>query len=762
MRAWPPGFAAAFARRTGVAPLWILRLTVGAVDYYLSDQAITIATWQGGVTLLPWVAAWGDLREELAGSLDEIRIADMSVSLLVDIDAAPNAEDLALDETLEKSLCVLYLWDRSLDPATDPPQEINRFYVVDAPMEDPGKVELQLEDAASRLRQPVGEVVTAAAWPDADPDDIGKIVPIPFGTVVNLPPVALEAGVITTLAADIDAAQTVITVADPRGVTVGKQFSVGTERLFVTAASGQDITVTRGYGGTTAATHTAGDAVTEYRTSPFVFAASDRALISIDQVLCRRLGLDYDVTDLVARYTGAVADQYAGYGDWAVVVISQAQAEAIRARCGAELALTDPGHNHPDGVLVTSAEFQHYAAVAGYSGPQNPSYAYDGNGASWSSYDSATPGQRCDYLILRPRSSAGTPTRMRVCMRGERDSNSGTVATLTATPYVAGVAKTAAVLNSAVETTVQGAWFAMTDWDLLRDPATYVRLSTNATPGIEVHWARLREIWLEVEYDPGTTSGPSGLSLSGNSVADTAIGGQILVNCTAPDSLPAEAMAVLLSRVGVTAAVTVVGNLPAEYQFNGAVARQDDADRILTRMALQCRSWFRLIAGSPLLTVRPDAPTSARALVAVAVDDNGRRRHRRYKTPQSEIINTIDLRYDRDWSILAGDEAYRGLLKDSVAASVDVHGVRSREDLFRFDFVTSATLAASLLAFYLAAYGTRGWLHEIELYLDHADLEFGDGVTLAFSAGEIGQITAAGISPGDLQTLDRVRLTLRV
>lgn len=65
------------------------------------------------------------------------------------------------------------------------------------------------------------------------------------------------------LGGSVGAADTVFAlVHDPVGVTVGTVLGVGVEELFVTGVAGQDVTVVRGFGGSTADEHEAGVFVT--------------------------------------------------------------------------------------------------------------------------------------------------------------------------------------------------------------------------------------------------------------------------------------------------------------------------------------------------------------------------------------------------------------------------------------------------------------------------------------------------------------------
>ena len=97
---------------------------------------------------------------------------------------------------------------------------------------------------------------------------------------------------------------------------------------------------------------------------------------------------------------------------------------------------------------------------------------------------------------------------------------------------------------------------------------------------------------------------------------------------------------------------------------------------------------------------------------------------------------------------------------DSDATSIATYGEREEPSLFKLDFVTSADMAASLLAFYLAYYAVRRWQYEFEVFLDHAELEFADVVQLDFLDSQVGQITEASFAPGNHETCDTIAMTV--
>ena len=184
----------------------------------------------------------------------------------------------------------------------------------------------------------------------------------------------------------------------------------------------------------------------------------------------------------------------------------------------------------------------------------------------------------------------------------------------------------------------------------------------------------------------------------------------------------------------------------------------------LDLLAWHLRCWFRVQAGTARLILRPDSPTSVKTLPACRIDKEGRRALARHKTPLEEIINRIAILYDRDWSQSGGDDtSYRAATDAATdAASIATHGERERPELFRLDFCTGQTMAESLRDFYLAAYQRRRWIHQVDVYLDHSELDFADTVTLGFLAGQVGTILQANFAPGDTERIDTLGLVIEV
>jgi hypothetical protein len=165
--------------------------------------------------------------------------------------------------------------------------------------------------------------------------------------------------------------------------------------------------------------------------------------------------------------------------------------------------------------------------------------------------------------------------------------------------------------------------------------------------------------------------------------------------------------------------------------------------------------------GQGQLIVRPDARSSDKTINAVLVDDKGVKIWSRRKAEKNEVINRILARYNRDWT-KTGDDAYTATYEASDATSQSNYGLQERPELFKFDFITSATMAAAVCNFYLSQYAARRWRHEFSVLLDCAAVEFGDDLTLGFADNEVGTVIDAGIVPGDEGKMSVVKLIVEV
>ena len=299
MKTFPSAYSVEKNKKAGARPVWILGLTVAGVDYYLSGSAFSIGPW--GVTTLPWVAQWGNVQEGITGFLEEFHIANFNCDLIIDRAASTNMETLVTQHEIEESPVRLYQWFQGCSAA---PQEFFRGYVRECSLNDM-IVNLSMQDETIRLeRFFLGTKIDRSTYPSADPDDVGKVIPIVYGTVTKLAALAADAGVLTTLPNGITAGATSITVSDAAGLSDGMTLTCDDEEVTVSAVSGDTLTITRGVNTTVAAAHQRGAAVWQKKTE-FVYLVADHAVDSLNKVY-GKIGLGLlNITPICTLYPAA-------------------------------------------------------------------------------------------------------------------------------------------------------------------------------------------------------------------------------------------------------------------------------------------------------------------------------------------------------------------------------------------------------------------------------------------------------------------------
>lgn len=294
--------------KTGASPVWILKILVAGVFYYISDNAFSIGPW--GVTTKRWAKAWGSLTEGISGSVDEFKISDFTVTCLADPDDSPNIVDLALANNLEVNLCYLYAWYHG---CADPPQEFFRGYIRDYPITEGDTVcSLQIQDETLKwARTYVGKKITVQDHPFADLDDVGKIEPIVFGSVSKLPALAVDAGVQTNLANALNATTTSVVLSDIRGLSAGMLLQVDSEQMQIVSVPSNTLTVIRGANGTLADIHQRGAVVWQQKAN-FYYIVAGHAVDSIPKAYAVVGQVTLDISTLCTVWPAGNHPSYPG------------------------------------------------------------------------------------------------------------------------------------------------------------------------------------------------------------------------------------------------------------------------------------------------------------------------------------------------------------------------------------------------------------------------------------------------------------------
>jgi hypothetical protein len=271
------------------------------------------------------------------------------------------------------------------------------------------------------------------------------------------------------------------------------------------------------------------------------------------------------------------------------------------------------------------------------------------------------------------------------------------------------------------------------------------------------------------------------VTLTGNQTADIAVGDKILISgqgyaddgsgtFTGTPSALIERPDHIFKHFLYTQAAWPVADFSTDaatpfaadsYKFAVVINERKRLKEWLAYMALQCRCWFRFASGKAYLLYRPDSLSSDKTIIKFADNDDNTTTMKIARSPLDEIINKINLHYQRDWSKSAGAEAYQAVASDSNSASITAYGEKEKPETFLFDFIRDAAMASDLAAFYLALYKDRKRVVTGEIFLDNVELEFADAATLTEAGGALCEVRKVGIAPGSATVNDKIILTAR-
>ena len=714
MRTFPTNFVAEKNRKTGAAPLWILKCPFASGAVYLSDVAFDVAGWNGGVTAAPWVRDWGRIDEDIAEDMALTKVSDFLVTVLIDPAASPNMETILNNalNSVETTDIELYLWFRGLNAATDPPQKIWSGNIVDYRFPDELTCELDLVDQGIRLDRYVGTLLDTDFYPRMDPEDVGRTANIIMGDCDNVPCHCILAGGAAALTSDITASSPgnggILYVDDSTQFPASGTFyvQVGDEIIACTGGGGTNYlrcssSGARGAQSTSAAAHSAGDPVVEIPSAyAYLVADNDRTIADNGVVTVDNVRVDgVPVTDGVTILTSGGV--YAN--NKTVVTLTHGPVDP------------NPESLSPRGTTISSAA--------------DPSYAIDGSTAT-----------ACTMTALNQYLQVEYPA----------SPNKGTVVTqqidvLLNVPSTMTLAVSTGWSPATVTNTGGTVTRAFTKTGGVRsDPIRFTVSSfTSGTASI---------------YDVGNKHITAyRIHSGGSSAAKIRVGRTVTVHAVTASPATAHAPDKIIGRFLNAYGGIAPGNFTTDgtYEFStkgyklAVLINEYRSLRYwLALIAFQSRSYFRFASGKACLVYRPDAVASDKTLAAgmIRMGSGFRTTLKTERSPLDEVVNRINLRYNRDWS-KSGDDAYRGISRGSDPASITRYGEKQKAGLFVFDFVRQKSMAEDLRDFYLARYRDRKRLFSMEVFMDNAELEFADAVCLEPAGNTLCEVAKVNIRP---------------
>jgi hypothetical protein len=743
-------------------------VTSGGTLYY-SDQDLVV----GSQAYAAKVLEYGRIQTEVTPGEDYIRLGSVPIKLA-------NNPSVAGTILPGDNVTIYYIYDGQ--GASDKLKIFEGIVTEDIEW-DYYSFSFSVKDIGDFYDKVIGEKLTPAAYPNADPDDWNKIKPIIYGPFTNHPCLWIDAGAATTLNADHSDSVTTLNVTDTTRFPSSGSVWIGDEKISYTGKTSVTFTgCTRGTGGTTATTHNFGDAVLEAAASVKALVA-DHILKAVDKVMILPWGMK--TTDAV---TIDPADYTVTLDDSGVATITLTDLPNIRKKVATVVSQqpgvnqqpvhaldNDPTHSHTGSSVDTDVLLDTWVLVSesGSYSWSNKTNIYNGvldDNAEYTNTAAFPSHGLYEFDLKRSFTfqESGSTVKLKAKLNWEADSSlgSGYVAMKF---YIDGTLKETINLTgtSGQEAT---SFYSCSGFSSIYNSTTKIKIDINDIG--YPNKVRFLEAWFTVQYTPssGNKTLPTGLDtntaiagtsgtevqLGGDSVADT-LGGTLICNgegykddgsghYTGVASALVEEPWDVIHHVLETcsngpvahADIDLAGsfadadtNLPASYKFAFTITRQVRLNELLTLLAKQ--TWCRFVweAGMAKLNRIKTSGSSDKSLntdddsllvndqLAVKIEQWGLDR----------IYSDVTVLYNIDHTLSSGDwgnpDAYLANSNDSDAASISAYGRRQRT-FHCFAIGDNSTMADDLRAKLLAFYKDARQVFSFSSLMRNVELERGD------------------------------------
>jgi len=634
------------------------------------------------------------------------------------------------------------------------------------------------------------EICDQDTYAGADPDDWGKILPIVYGAAKRVPMRAVDAGEMTTLSEDINAGITVINVTDASGFPAGGgTIQIDTEQItYVYTSGNQFIGCVRAANDTDADIHYAGATVAEIQSE--YFYVLDHAANSIDAVYVVHRDNGQNIlqdSSLYTIYTGQTGDEHASYPGKAVVVFNTIPSISPQVNLSIEDTIdVDDNIGVTDSISVDTGEHEHggdgyyiwsmeNAVDISTGGGYIDERAYDQNSSRYNLSDGSVSSYvnmsyaGCGIQLSKSfyELGPGTPSSCRICMIITYQ-NTGMRATFT----WHGLSITS-TFGAAGQGTLRSGWSSLgLTWAQINALTGTVILSSSGGAGMVV----IREAWVEISHSevvaaPATgvvklgSAGKSGeatktgtVTLTGNSVADTVIGGRVSIDVQGwqadasgdygtEGSLIERPDYILKHFLVNYCGLTIADNIDStSYDASGTLYTADsvslsivlqelpDVRDFLASVAFQCKSLEFWESGKHHLVRVPVSSTTVKTIDKQRIDLSSIKVS---YSPRSEVLNTYVGNYYKHW---IGDfesdiESYREIVKETSSQSIAIFGTLESEPI-NFPFINNAIQAGRVLSWLLDDNDFPRLVLQFSGGHYLSDLQRGDVIDFRFTSGD--------------------------
>jgi len=157
--------------------------------------------------------------------------------------------------------------------------------------------------------------VSFSNYPGADPDEVGKMLPVVYGEAKKVPFIAADVGSMTTTTEDLDTTETVIDVTDASLFPTSGTIQIDSEEIDYTGTTATQFTgCTRGVNDTDASEHDPAATVAELQSNYYFIIEHPLVSVPVVYVEHRTTGeFVRQLTDIYTIYTGQTGDEHASY-----------------------------------------------------------------------------------------------------------------------------------------------------------------------------------------------------------------------------------------------------------------------------------------------------------------------------------------------------------------------------------------------------------------------------------------------------------------
>ncbi len=591
-------------RADGPTPVNLL--TFGfATPVYLSDRDITPA---GGPAHQGIIKSWGFVDTSItqtpgSGVLGSIAIADLQLTLINATSPPFSANFTAADPPENVTVTLYQLFGGR--PYSEK-EIIFKGLISGSIKHDLYTCTITIKGIFEKYDKQIGAdiIIDVDRFPDADPDEYGKMQNIIYGSCPDVPCQAIVSGDVNSLAAAMTAAQTTVSLSDSSYFPASGIIGIGAEKISYTGNAANTLTgCTRGYGGTTATTHDSGAPCWE-ELSAFIYLVAGHPVKTINDIYVDGVR----ITSICTKYSGQAGDELAGWAGKAVFTVPTrlTRQQAIDLILTDGIAIND-GIGVLDGIGVTDGiSINDAISVVDGIGVSDGISVSDTIGVSTGSHSHTPAANNIITWRFQVASHTGTVTNDQACIDGDYTtyaaSSSGGSITLTKTEAesYAGLplkVKLGAKFNaySGESITVDFAGASVSGGHDT-SPQTYdsgwVTLGSSYNTWTELNAATcalswtgnggdVYEVWVSVEYDSATAAsaatgvGKTGSATKSGSATKTgsATKGGTVSRSGAVSKTGAASKSGTVSRSG---AVTLSGNSVADVQIGKLVTANVD------------------------------------------------------------------------------------------------------------------------------------------------------------------------------------------